>query len=94
MEPQEEAYVDTALSAYAEAGIRVVFALAARDRGALDIAPFIAKNLPELTATGRSQKNASVRISMLSRGRASGAEVGSWNAVWAVQRARPSASNS
>jgi 5-methylthioadenosine/S-adenosylhomocysteine deaminase len=47
VEPQEEAYVDTALSAYAEAGIRVVFALAARDRGALDIAPFIAKNLPE-----------------------------------------------
>jgi hypothetical protein len=25
---------------------------------------------------------------MLSRGRASGAEVGSWNAAWAVQRAR------
>jgi 5-methylthioadenosine/S-adenosylhomocysteine deaminase len=48
VEPQEEAYVDTALSAYAEAGIRVVFALAARDRGALDIAPFIAKNLPKL----------------------------------------------
>jgi 5-methylthioadenosine/S-adenosylhomocysteine deaminase len=35
------------LSAYAEAGIRVVFAVAARDRGALDIAPFFAKNLPE-----------------------------------------------
>jgi 5-methylthioadenosine/S-adenosylhomocysteine deaminase len=47
VEPQEEAYVDTVLSAYAEAGIRVVFALAARDRGALDIAPFIAKKLPE-----------------------------------------------
>jgi 5-methylthioadenosine/S-adenosylhomocysteine deaminase len=47
VEPQEEAYVDTVLSAYAEAGIRVVFAVAARDRGALDIAPFIAKNLPE-----------------------------------------------
>jgi 5-methylthioadenosine/S-adenosylhomocysteine deaminase len=47
VEPQEEAYVDTVLSAYAEAGIRVVFALATRDRGALDIAPFIAKNLPE-----------------------------------------------
>ncbi len=48
VEPQEEAYVDTVLSAYAEAGIRVVFALAARDRGALDIAPFIPTNLPEL----------------------------------------------
>ena len=47
VEPQEEAYVDTVLSAYAEAGIRVVFAIAARDRGALDIAPFFAKNLPE-----------------------------------------------
>jgi 5-methylthioadenosine/S-adenosylhomocysteine deaminase len=47
IEPQEEAYVDTVLSAYAEAGIRVVFAIAARDRGALDIAPFFAKNLPE-----------------------------------------------
>jgi cytosine/adenosine deaminase-related metal-dependent hydrolase len=47
VEPQEEAYVDTVLSAYAEAGIRVVFAVAARDRGALDIAPFFAKNLSE-----------------------------------------------
>jgi 5-methylthioadenosine/S-adenosylhomocysteine deaminase len=45
--PQDEAYVDTVLSAYEEAGIRVVFAIAARDRAALDIAPFIAKNLPE-----------------------------------------------
>src|SRR5262249_58192012 len=40
------------------------------------------------------QKNASVRISMLSRGRALGDEVGSSNAVWAVQRARPSLSES
>jgi 5-methylthioadenosine/S-adenosylhomocysteine deaminase len=45
--PQDEAYVDTVLSAYEEAGIRVVFAIAARDRAALDIAPFIAKDLPE-----------------------------------------------
>src|SRR5262249_43207981 len=37
-----------------------------------------------------SQKNASVRISMLSRGRALGGEVGSSNAVCADQRARPS----
>src|SRR5580700_6332800 len=48
---------------------------------------------PAGPATGL-QKNASVRISMLSRGRASGAEVGSWNAVWAVQRARPSSRDS
>lgn len=45
--PQDEATVDTVLSAYAEAGIRVVFAVAARDRAALDIAPFIPKTLPE-----------------------------------------------
>ena len=36
------------------------------------------------------QKNASVRISMLSRGRALGGEVGSSKAVCADQRARPS----
>jgi elongation factor P len=40
------------------------------------------------------QKNASVRISMLSRGRALGGEVGSSKAVCAVQRARPSLSAS
>jgi 5-methylthioadenosine/S-adenosylhomocysteine deaminase len=41
--PQDEALVDTVLSAYEEAGVRVVFAIAARDRAALDIAPFIPK---------------------------------------------------
>jgi 5-methylthioadenosine/S-adenosylhomocysteine deaminase len=45
--PQDEAVVDTVLSAYEEAGIRVVFAIAARDRGALDIAPFMPADLPE-----------------------------------------------
>src|ERR1700722_579977 len=45
--PQDEAYVDTVLSAYEEAGIRVVFAIAARDRAALDIAPFYPKDLPD-----------------------------------------------
>ena len=45
--PADEAYVDTVLSAYAEAGIRVAFAIAARDRTALDIAPLMAKELPE-----------------------------------------------
>src|SRR5258708_25448438 len=44
--PQDEAVVDTVLSAYEEAGIRVVFAIAARDRAALDIAPFIPAGLP------------------------------------------------
>ncbi len=45
--PQDEAVVDTVLSAYEEAGIRIVFAIAARDRAALDIAPFMPRDLPE-----------------------------------------------
>jgi cytosine/adenosine deaminase-related metal-dependent hydrolase len=45
--PQDEAVVDTVLSAYDEAGIRIVFAFAARDRAALDIAPFMPPDLPE-----------------------------------------------
>jgi 5-methylthioadenosine/S-adenosylhomocysteine deaminase len=45
--PADEAYVDTVLAAYAEAGIRVAFAIAARDVAALDIAPLMAKELPE-----------------------------------------------
>jgi cytosine/adenosine deaminase-related metal-dependent hydrolase len=45
--PSDEAYVDTVLSAYDEAGIRVVFGIAARDLAALDIAPFIPKDLPD-----------------------------------------------
>jgi 5-methylthioadenosine/S-adenosylhomocysteine deaminase len=45
--PQDEAIVDTVLAAYEEAGVRVVFAVAARDRAALDIAPFMPKDLPE-----------------------------------------------
>jgi cytosine/adenosine deaminase-related metal-dependent hydrolase len=58
--PADEAYVDTVLSAYDEAGIRVVFAIAARDRAALDVAPLI-KELPEairarLVGTSRPAK--------------------------------------
>jgi cytosine/adenosine deaminase-related metal-dependent hydrolase len=45
--PRDEAMVDTVLSAYKEAGIRVVFAIAARDRAALDIAPFMPADLPQ-----------------------------------------------
>lgn len=45
--PADDAIVDTVLSAYAEAGIRVVLGLAARDRAALDIAPLLARSLPE-----------------------------------------------
>ena len=47
MVPQDDAIVDTVLSAYEEAGVRVVFAVAARDKAALDIAPFLPKDLPE-----------------------------------------------
>lgn len=55
--PPTSEYLDTILSAYAEAGIRVVLGLAARDRAALDIAPLM-KDLPEairarLTGTSR-----------------------------------------
>jgi len=58
--PAEEAYVDTVLSAYEEAGIRVAFGIAARDRAALDIAPLM-KELPEairqrLVGTSRPAK--------------------------------------
>ena len=45
--PHDEAVVDTVLSAYEEAGIRVVFAIAARDRAALDIAPFLSTDVPQ-----------------------------------------------
>jgi cytosine/adenosine deaminase-related metal-dependent hydrolase len=45
--PQDDATIDTVLSTYAEVGIRVVFGIAARDRAALDIAPFIPKDLPD-----------------------------------------------
>ena len=60
--PQDDATVDTVLSAYEEAGVRVVFAVAARDKVALDIAPFIPKDLPEsirqkLAGADRSAKS-------------------------------------
>jgi 5-methylthioadenosine/S-adenosylhomocysteine deaminase len=44
--PAQGEYLDTILSAYAEAGIRVVLGLAARDRAALDILPLM-KELPQ-----------------------------------------------
>jgi cytosine/adenosine deaminase-related metal-dependent hydrolase len=44
--PQDEATLDVILSAYAEIGIRVVFAIALRDVGALDIAPFLPEGMP------------------------------------------------
>ena len=45
--PQDEAVLDTILSAYAEVGIRVVFSIAVRDIAALDIAPFLPDDMPE-----------------------------------------------
>lgn len=45
--PQHEETIDVIASAYAEVGIRVVFALALRDVAELDIAPFLAEDLDE-----------------------------------------------
>ena len=44
--PQDEEVLDTILSAYEEVGIRVVFSIALRDIGALDIAPFLPDGVP------------------------------------------------
>lgn len=44
--PHDEEALDTILSAYEELGLRVVLSLAVRDVAALDIAPFMAPNLP------------------------------------------------
>ncbi len=45
--PQDEETLDVIASAYAEVGIRVVFALALRDVGDLDIAPFLPDDLSD-----------------------------------------------
>jgi 5-methylthioadenosine/S-adenosylhomocysteine deaminase len=45
--PQDEETLDTILGAYEEVGIRVVFSIAVRDVGALDIAPFLPSDAPE-----------------------------------------------
>lgn len=45
--PQDDEYVDTVLAAYQEIGVRVVFSLSVRDRAALDIAQFIAGDVPD-----------------------------------------------
>jgi 5-methylthioadenosine/S-adenosylhomocysteine deaminase len=45
--PQDEETLDVILGAYAEIGIRVVFSIAVRDVGALDIAPFLPRDVPE-----------------------------------------------
>lgn len=44
--PQDEDTLDTILAAYEEVGIRVVFSIALRDVGALDIAPFLPNDVP------------------------------------------------
>lgn len=49
--PQDEATLDTILSAYAEIGLRVVFSVAVRDEAALDIAPFLPPDTPPDVAT-------------------------------------------
>ncbi|WP_284944686.1 amidohydrolase family protein [Acidisoma cladoniae] len=45
--PMDEETLDVTLAAFAEVGIRVVFSIALRDVAALDIAPFMAADLPE-----------------------------------------------
>ena len=45
--PQDEETLDTILSAYEEVGIRVVFSIAVRDVGALDIAEFLPSHTPK-----------------------------------------------
>jgi 5-methylthioadenosine/S-adenosylhomocysteine deaminase len=45
--PQDEETLDTILGAYAEIGVRVVFSIAVRDVGALDIAPFLPPDVPD-----------------------------------------------
>jgi 5-methylthioadenosine/S-adenosylhomocysteine deaminase len=44
--PHDEAALDTILAAYEELGLRVVLSLAVRDVAELDIAPFVAPDLP------------------------------------------------
>lgn len=44
--PQDEETLDTILAAYAELGVRVVFSIAVRDIAALDIEPFLPKDMP------------------------------------------------
>jgi 5-methylthioadenosine/S-adenosylhomocysteine deaminase len=49
--PQDEETLDAILGAYEEVGIRVVFSIAVRDVGALDIAPFLPPEVPESVMT-------------------------------------------
>jgi cytosine/adenosine deaminase-related metal-dependent hydrolase len=44
--PTDEATLDTILAAYEEIGLRTVFSIAVRDIAALDIAPFVADDVP------------------------------------------------
>jgi 5-methylthioadenosine/S-adenosylhomocysteine deaminase len=46
--PMDEPTLDTILAAYAESGLRVVFSAAVRDVAALDIAPFLPAEAPEV----------------------------------------------
>ena len=45
--PMDEATLDTILDAYQQVGLRTVFSIAVRDVAALDIAPFVARDLPD-----------------------------------------------
>jgi 5-methylthioadenosine/S-adenosylhomocysteine deaminase len=67
--PQDEETLDTILSAYAEIGIRVVFSIAVRDIGELDIAPFLPAHMPEsaMAIVRGAPKKASEEIEFVER---------------------------
>jgi 5-methylthioadenosine/S-adenosylhomocysteine deaminase len=48
--PMDESMLDTVLAAYAESGLRVVFSAAMRDVAALDIAPFLPAEAPDVVS--------------------------------------------
>lgn len=67
--PQDEETLDVILSAYAEIGIRVVFSIAVRDVGALDIAPFLPPDVSEaaMAIIGGASKDAREEIAFVER---------------------------
>src|SRR5262249_23648636 len=85
--PHADAAIDRDALGLHEAVVRHLRALECAEAGVLAGLRFVPMDLVRRVV---HQKNANVRISMLSRGRACGGEVGSSNAVCALQRARPS----
>ncbi|HET8587421.1 MAG TPA: amidohydrolase family protein [Candidatus Limnocylindria bacterium] len=65
----EDAYVDAMLEAYAEAGVRVVFAISVRDRSQLDTIPWSRELLPEAlhAALDGASPSADVQLEFVER---------------------------